>query len=97
MSHFSKERINELVDDFRKTFGPAARCQPGYQWSDTSGVVIWTGEDAFLKDGSPCFAPYSTNYDKYPMGVHRDLEVWATKNGLFWEAHDGGTLFAYKA
>ena len=32
----------------------------------------------------------------YEFGVHKDLVEFADEHGLFWEAYDGGTYFAYE-
>jgi len=91
----SEDKQDKLLADLKKRFNIDARRGDGWD----KGALVWSGEDAYMPDGSPAFDYYSYDTDPrekvYQMGVHKELVTWADKHGLHWECNDPGTYLLY--
>jgi hypothetical protein len=84
--------ISQLKRDLKITW-----VKPGSEFDGSKTRLLWSGEGArILVDGNMVDAFDSYGSFKYfDLGVNKVLVDWSKKHGIYWEAYDAGTFFAY--
>ena len=85
----------ELIADLEKAF-PNCWFKDGSDFYGDESDSVWSGEGSYLPNDLPAFDYYAGG-SSYTFGVHDEIAKFVEARGWYWECHDAGTFFAFKA